>query len=114
MAQEQDDKIYLVLIQVEDDGKFAQCSAIKHEGKLWLVPQWNDSPTEQTTMPERIICLDGLPIQQGGNLGDREFDLLLNRPVPTSVLYGPIPSPATTPFVVVGQPNIKFRRLRPH
>lgn len=107
----QDEKIYMVAVMVEDDGSLAECAAIKHEGKLWLVPQWRDNPTEQTTKPERIICLDGQPYQPGGKIGDKSFDYLLNRPVSTAVLYGPSPSQEKGGFVVEMLPNITFQRL---
>lgn len=99
---------------IEDSGSIAHGSAIKHEGKLWLVPQWLDTPSEQTTQPERIICLDGLPYQLDGKLGGKTFDYLLQRPIPTAVLYGPNPSQEAGGFVVELKPAIKFRRLTVH
>ena len=110
MAKAQDDKIYSVLIMIQDSGSMAECNAIKHQNKLWLVPQWIDNPTTQTSKPERIICMDGLPYQAGGKVGNREFSYLLSSPIPTAVLYGPNPSQAADGFVVEMSPDIEFQR----
>jgi hypothetical protein len=110
MAQEAPKAIYLVCVMVEDDGSLAECSAIKYQDMLWLVPKWIDSPSEGTTQPERIICMDGQPYQPGGRIGEKIFDYTLNRPIPTAVLYGPDPSQAAGGFVVELIPDIKLRR----
>ena len=49
------------------------CAGIEHAERPWLVPQWIENREEQVTMPERIICLDGLPSQRSGDLGAIEF-----------------------------------------
>jgi hypothetical protein len=102
------DKIYKVLVMTEDPAHLSSCTAIMHNEKLWLVPQWLDNPTEQTTKPERIICVDGM-YQPGGKVGHGSFDFVLNVAIPKAVLEGPIQSQIIGNFVVIGLPNIEFR-----
>jgi hypothetical protein len=40
----------------EDDDALLVGDIIEHEGKLWLVPEWLQGPTENTRRPARIIC----------------------------------------------------------
>lgn len=107
---DQDQTVYTALILVQDDGTLAECAAIKHKGGFWLVPQWLDSPSEQTTSPERIIGLAAASVQPGGRRGGRDFDLLVNDPIPIAVLYGPNPTQAAGSFVVEMAPAIVFSR----
>jgi hypothetical protein len=104
------DEIYRVMVMIADTGQLAECDAIKYQGKLWLVPNWLDSPAEQSTRPERIIYMDGLRYQEGVEQGGRKFDYTLSHPIPIAVLYGPDPSQAEGGFVVVLSPDIKFPR----
>lgn len=60
-------------------------------------------------MPERIICLDGLPYQRGGDLGAIELKYILNFPIPMTVLYEEIPPEQSFGLVVEMHPDIKFR-----
>jgi hypothetical protein len=50
VAQQNDnDKIYRVLMMIADSGALSECDAIKYQGRLWLVPTWLDSPIEKST-----------------------------------------------------------------
>jgi hypothetical protein len=109
-------EIFLVGIQTKGrDGTLggAFCAGIEHAGKLWLVPQWLNNLTDQVTMPERMICLEGLPYQQGGRLGRMELRYVLNYPIPTAVLYEENPPKPSHGFVVEMRPAIKFRGMQP-
>ena len=63
------------------------CAGIEHAERPWLVPQWIENREEQVTMPERIICLDGLPSQRSGDLGAIDLRYILNYPIPITVPY---------------------------
>ena len=105
-------EIFLVGIQtISKDGKIGggPCAGIDHAGRPWLVPQWIENREEQVTMPERIICLDGLPYQRGGDLGAIELKYILNFPIPMTVLYEEIPPEQSFGLVVEMHPDIKFR-----
>jgi hypothetical protein len=108
LAEAEPAQIFKVLILIEDDGSLCEADAIRHQGSLWLVPKWIDSPSEKTTRPERIIRLDNLPMQPGGSMGNPSAPFVLNIAIPKSVLEGPIQSQTTGNFVVIGLPNIVF------
>lgn len=59
---------------------------IEHEGKSWLVPEWNRGPTQGTSCPARIVCLDGLPLSKPGTQYD--VDLALAVPLHRDILEG--------------------------
>ena len=75
---------------------------IEHEGKLWIVPTWLESPALPYKMPERIICLDNLPHQKGP-----PHDFVLNYPIPKDVLYGQVPTKLKDKYIVIMRPDIK-------
>lgn len=104
-----DPKIYSIIVKFTDDGSLAQCAAIRHEGKLWLVPEWIDDPDAPLMRPERIVCIDGLPLKQGGTLGSRKFDWILRPEIPKALLTGPIPA-TPGPVVVIAKPDLTFPR----
>ena len=93
-----------VLIE-NDQGLYLQ-DAIEYEGKLWLVPQWSDSPILGVRMPTRIISLETIRHQQAP-VG-YEADLLINDPLPTGLLDGPIPPELAGRYVVIEEPEIEF------
>jgi hypothetical protein len=77
-------KIFKAMV-VSADGPLYQIDVIEHDKKLWLVPQWLDSPAEGVSRPARIIRMDTLPHQK--NLpGSPYGDYVLNEPVPTELL----------------------------
>jgi hypothetical protein len=77
-------------------------TAIRHEGKLWLVPWWNEGPTEGTRSPARIICLSSFAV--GSPTPTRsDADLILSRPLNRLVLEGQ--SEGQNPLVIE-QPKI--------
>ena len=108
--------IFLVGIQTKSkEGGIGggPCPGIEHAGTIWLVPRWIEDQEEGVTMPERIICLEGLPYQRGGRFGDIELRYILNYPIPIAVLYGDDPPKPSSGFVVEMRPTIKFRGIAP-
>ena len=87
------------------EGNIYKCDTIEYEGKMWLVPEWLDSPREGWRKPARIICLDVLPHQKspGG-----PSDFVLNGGIPKSVFDGQIPTPPEDVYIVIECPDIKF------
>lgn len=96
----------LLKTMVTLEGDIIRVDTIEHEGKLWLVPGWIDSPSEGWSSPERIILLDELPHQRmaPGN----PADWVLNCPMPKAVFAGQIPKQSPYRFVVLERPDIKF------
>lgn len=105
----QDRTIYSIIVKFSDDGSLAQCAAIRHEGRLWLVPEWIDDPDAPLMRPERIVCIDGLPLKPGGTLGSRKFDWILRPEIPKALLTGPV-AEAPGPLVTIARPDLPFPR----
>lgn len=78
---------------------------IEHEGKLWIVPHWLDSPTEGWSTPTRIIRMDKLPHQATPN---RPEAFVVNVPIPKEFVgLEPIPALAKIGFEIVETPDVK-------
>lgn len=58
---------------------------VEHDGKLWLVPRW-DQMSDGTIRPQRMIRFDDRKYQKGG--GATGHDYTLNRPIARAVLDG--------------------------
>jgi hypothetical protein len=65
---------------VTTGGGIHKADTIRHDGKLWLVPNWLDTPDGKWTMPTRIIRMDTLP---HAPFGVDQF--VLNDPLPKSL-----------------------------
>ena len=87
-------------------GEIYKADTIEHEGKMWLVPQWLEAPSEGWKIPERIVLLDSLPHQK--TLGSSFGDFVLNSPIPKAVFDGPIQQLQGSGFVVVERPDIRI------
>jgi hypothetical protein len=68
-------------------GDVLMMDTIRHDGKLWLVPEWLDRIDEGWRTPTRIVCMHGLQYQEITD--DNEgADFLLNHEMPKAVLDG--------------------------
>ena len=98
-----------VTLHIEGDAALYQCSAIEHEGEVWLVPNWIPSPAEGYAIPERMIPLRRFRHQMFEN---RSGDLLINIPVPRAVIDGPLSPELKAQFGVREGPQLKFHHSR--
>ena len=73
-------------VAVRSGDNVFSCDGIRHENKLWLVPEWNEDTAREVSWPDRIIRFDNLRHQTDG--GPPEFDYVLNVEIPASVLDG--------------------------
>jgi hypothetical protein len=81
-------KVFRTLIMLADTGELLACDTIEHEGKLWLVPEWNAGPIQGTERPARIICLHGLPTQRASPHRQDKVDMELLIPLSKATLAG--------------------------
>jgi hypothetical protein len=102
-------KILKFLIQDQDSASVRVCDAIEYKGRLWLVPQWLEFPTERVTRPARIICVSKLHCQKMKPGNRYEADYVLNDPVPKSFFDGQIPPQLKGKVAVVERPDITIR-----
>ena len=80
------------------------CATIRHEGKLWLVPEWWHNDSTRKSKPVRIICLDLLQYQKVRNL---HYQYFLNTIMPKSVFAGLVPPEKAKQFLIVENPDIE-------
>jgi hypothetical protein len=87
-----------------DDGLYEQ-DAIEYQGKIWLVPEWLDSPVLGYRIPARIISLETLRHQpmQGWSA-----EFVINDPLPIDVIEGRAQSPLIDKYVVIEEPDLRF------
>lgn len=90
---------------VEGEAIIYMADTIEYEGKMWLVPEWLEAPSEGWKTPERIVCLDGFPHQKVESGVPADF--VLNKPIPKDVLYGQIPKQSKYASLVIMRPDIK-------
>jgi len=79
---------------------------IEHEGKLWLVPIWLDTPDGKWTMPARIIRLDTLAHQKMSG----QADFVLSGPMPKELFADQTPKTPIPGFEYHELPAIRFPR----
>ena len=91
----------------DDSGTIVIFDTISHEGKLWLVPEWSRPPDGEWITPKRIVCIDGLELQDMSD-SDMPADYLLAYPVPKSVLDGESDTAEGRKYVVVERPDIRI------
>jgi len=90
----------------EDDGSLSAYDTVEHEGRLWLVPEWLEVPTQGMTVPTRIIGLDMSLFQKPSP--KYPVDYFLSCPVPKAVFDGQISKQLEGKVVVIERPDIKI------
>src|ERR1700694_4313180 len=79
-----------------DDGNQLLVDTIEHDGGLWLVPCWLDTPYPGMSKPARLIRLDSLARNNLGDISGRGAKTSrLRDPMPKGVLEG---SPGQSPI----------------
>jgi hypothetical protein len=72
------------------DGYVGRSDGIAYDGKLWLVPEWLEHPSEPIAIPRRMIRFDNLRPSKCNGLGIDYENILL--PMTESALLGDIPA----------------------
>lgn len=101
-------KTTVTLIDLDALGHTLDVDTIEHEGKLWLVPEWNDTIDGKVTMPARLICLAELPLEKNTSGGPADY--VLQHPMTKAILNGQIPIELAGKVQVVHDPNIEIQR----
>ena len=100
------EKILKVMLSVQGEPNIFECSAIEHEGAVWLVPRWLPTRDDGYAMPERLIRLDQFAHQTLGKPGD-PADYAINIPVSNALFEGPVSRELKAQFVVLDRPAIR-------
>lgn len=94
------------LVILQSSGDIVQIDAIKHEGGIWLVPNWLDNIIEKTTSPQRIIRMDTLQHQAVEPGSEHQF--VVNTPIPEYMFDDQLPDNIDPQFEVVENPPLSF------
>jgi hypothetical protein len=87
---------------------------IEYEGKVWLVPEWLDSPDGQWCKPKRIICVTNLRHQDLRDRKVRSADLSVIEPMPKEILDGKIAELPNSKYIVVELPSFRIQKPKIH
>lgn len=90
-------------VMISSGGSILTIDAIQHDGGLWLVPEWLDTPNQQASRPVRIIRMDTLRHARTPGTG---WDYSISHPVPKSVLEGQSVSTGGIQYEVIEYPPI--------
>lgn len=66
--------------------KTYRVDTIEYQGKMWIVPEWLETPRQGWKRPARLILLDVIPHQR--TLGSPFGDFVLTSPIPRGVYDG--------------------------
>ena len=108
-----DTRLFKVIGQLQD-GTVAVCTAVEHQGQIWIVPKWLSLPDEGYATPERMILLDQFrhersdPPEEGPDLLDGA-DFRLLDPIPRALFDGALSPALREQFVVLDQLDVSFR-----
>lgn len=69
---------------VAGDGALVLSDGIEYDGKLWLVPEWDDYPDDGVTRPSFMIRFD--QVEHSAGVGGAEY--LVNGSLPAGLLSG--------------------------
>ena len=87
------------------DDEFLKMDVIDHEGDPWLVPEWLAANDGSHRIPVRMISLATVPHQVVPS--GEPANLVVNDPLPKSLLSGPIPEHEARRFRVLDYPDIR-------
>lgn len=94
-----------------DNGEMPLIDTIEHEGGLWLVPKWLETPYPNMHRPARIIRMDALVLHRHGDIYNNGVEIRkLDGPVPRAVLDGDFSLLSAPLLDAVEAPDIMFRR----
>lgn len=108
-----DTQFFKIIARLEA-GTVAVCTAVEHQGKIWIEPKWMPLADEGYATPERMILLDQFrhersdPPEDGLHLLDGA-DFRLLDPIPRALFDGALSPTLREQFIVLAQPNIRFR-----
>jgi hypothetical protein len=96
-------KILKTLVWIEGNA-IEPIDTIEFEGKLWLVPLWNDRKGQAKTQPKRLIRLDSLEYQKEPPSSPYQF--ALSQKLPKSVFSDQFQQQEGESFEVLESPDI--------
>lgn len=96
-------KVLKVQVTVNAPASIIPVAGFFYRGKLWIAPDWLDTPDGKWTTPKRIICVDAFPRQQSF---DGLLDWIVHYPISTALFADPIPLELQAEYEILERPEI--------
>lgn len=85
-----------------------EIDTIRHDGRVWLDPNWLDHGDEGCMTPERIVGLNSIRHREIEARNDYGADLLINEAVPEATLSGEPSHEQVEQYEIQIRPDIRF------
>jgi hypothetical protein len=103
---------FKVALYKEGNGPMEICAAIRHEGEIWLVPDWIRSPRGRSAKPLRMIPLSKYPHKEFPQTSEAFADYGINGLVPTALFDLHISAKLSATFGVRERPDLAIQMGR--
>jgi hypothetical protein len=105
-------RLLRVALYKDDNGPMVICAAIRHEGEIWLVPDWIRSPRGRSAKPLRMIPLSKFPHKEFPQTPEAFADYGIDGLVPKGLFDLHIPPVLSAAFGVLERPAIRVQMDR--
>jgi hypothetical protein len=85
------------------------CAAMRHEGEIWLVPDWIRSPRGRSAKPLRMIPLSKFPHKKFPRTSEAFADYAIDGVVPKGLFDRHIPPVLSAAFGVLERPAVRVQ-----
>jgi hypothetical protein len=106
---EEPKRLFRVALYKERNAPMAICAAIRHEGEIWLVPDWIRSPRGRSAKPLRMIPLSKFPHKEFPQTSEAFADYGIDGLVPKDLFDLKIPPLLSAAFGVRERPAIRVQ-----
>ena len=105
---EEPKRLLRVALYKEGAGPMEICAAIRHEGEIWLVPDWIRSPRGRSAKPLRMIPLSKFPHKVFPQTREAYADYGIDGLVPKALFISEVSAPLSPVFGVLERPDLKI------
>jgi hypothetical protein len=105
---EEQKRLFRVALYKEGNAPMEICAAIRHEGEIWLVPDWIRSPRGRSAKPLRMIPLSKFPHKVFPQTQEAYADYGIDGLVPKALFNSEVSAPLSPVFGVLERPDLKI------
>jgi hypothetical protein len=105
---EEPNRLLKVALYKEGDATMEICAAIRHEGEIWLVPDWIRSPRGRSAKPLRMIPLSKFRHKVFPQTSEAFADYGIDGLVPKALFDLQVSAPLSPAFGVLERPDVKI------
>jgi hypothetical protein len=108
-AMEEPKRLFRVALYKEGTSPMEICAAMRHEGEIWLVPDWIRSPRGRSAKPLRMIPLSKFPHKKFPGTSEAFADYAIDGVVPKGLFDRRIPPTLSAAFGVLERPAVSVQ-----